>query len=68
MSLIFRQKPPPAPDPYDPQRWFERCCERLKQQYQEWSPLDVTSGPAIRDMSQLQRLFRAVRGEFLEER
>lgn len=63
MSFIFRHKPPPAPDPFDPQRELERCCERLKQHYQEWAPLDVSGGSAIRNMAQLQRLFRAVRTE-----
>lgn len=59
MPFFFRHKRPPAPDPFDPSRWLERCCERLRRDaYAKPLPNGGTC-----DLGLLTRLFRAVRSE-----
>lgn len=66
--MNFLRKREPPPEPYNARAWLERCCERLRRQYNDRAPLPGDDDdPACLSMAQMIRLFRAVKGEHLGE-
>lgn len=61
---LFRPKPTPTPEPLDEHAWLQRCCERLRQRYND---RELLPGGRVLNMGQLVRLFRAVRAEMIDD-